>query len=82
MKKTKTVQYFTDEYLQDSKRLSPTQVVSFLEDFRLLHSDPGKSKLISIKIQERLLNVFRKKCELIGVPYQTQIKKLMADYLE
>ena len=79
--KIKTVQHFSDEYLADSRKLSPTQIATFLEEFRLVHSDPGKSKLISIKIPERLLNVFRAKCDAVGIPYQTQIKKLMTNYL-
>ncbi len=77
----KTVQYFSDEYLESCKGLSPTQIVSFLEDFRELHREPGKSKLISIKVPERLLSLFRQKAELMGVPYQTQIKALMNEWL-
>jgi uncharacterized protein (DUF4415 family) len=40
-----------------------------------------KSKLISLKIPEDLLDVFKQQCELNGVKYQTQIKQLMRDYL-
>lgn len=42
----------------------------------------GKSKLISMKIQEPLLEAFREKSQVLGVPYQTQIKILMKDWLK
>lgn len=57
-------------------------IVDYLEDFRKLQSAPDKTKLISIKIPENLLSTFRKRCELEGVKYQTQIKALMQAWLE
>jgi predicted DNA binding CopG/RHH family protein len=60
-----------------------TPIVQFLEDFRHL-MDPRarhKSKLISIKIPEPLLTAFKFKAEQEKIPYQTQIKKLMAEWL-
>jgi hypothetical protein len=34
-KQTRPVQYFSDEYLEQCKALTPQQIVEFLEDFRL-----------------------------------------------
>ena len=75
----KAIQTFSDEYLEQCKRMTPNQIVRFLDDFRQLHSKTttAKSKLISIKIPVDLLQTFRRKSELSGTAYQTQIKKLM-----
>jgi predicted DNA binding CopG/RHH family protein len=42
----------------------------------------GKSKLISMKVPEPLLDAFKEKSQVLGVPYQTQIKILMKDWLK
>ena len=75
----KPVQYFSDEYLQQCQSMTPDQIIRFLDDFRQLHGSgvPSRSKLISIKVPENLLSVFKARATLIGVPYQTQIKVLM-----
>ena len=80
----KTVQYFNDEYLEQCSSMSREQVIKFIEDFRSLYfeSRPVKSKLISIKIPEDLLNTFRMKAELHDIQYQTQIKKLMREWID
>ena len=80
----KTVQKFTPEYLDSCRKMKPEQIVRFLEDFRILHGAPGgeKSKLISMKVPVPLLRAFRAKAQLSGIPYQTQIKKLMIAWLE
>jgi len=78
------VQYFSQEYLEKCRSLSVEQILQFLEDFRALHagvSAPGKSRLISLKVPELLLAAFKAKANLSGVPYQTQIKRLMSDWL-
>ncbi len=83
----KALQKFSPEYLEQCKQMQPKEIVQFLEDFRVLHLTLAqsnlklKSKLISIKIPESLLGAFRKKAELAGVPYQTQIKILMKEWL-
>jgi predicted DNA binding CopG/RHH family protein len=77
------IQYFSKEYLDQCREMTPDQIAAFLEDFRLLHAAaavPAKSRLISIKVPEPLLSVFRMKAHLSGVPYQTQIKRLMKDW--
>lgn len=77
------VQYFSKDYLEQCRSMTPGQILRFLEDFRLLHAPRArpKSRLISLKVPEPLLEAFRKKAELSGVPYQTQIKRLMTDWL-
>lgn len=79
----KVLQYFSDEYLEQCSLMSPEQIVRFLDDFRTLHhaSKPVKSRLISIKVPEDLLNLFKVKASLNGIPYQTQIKKLMRSWV-
>jgi predicted DNA binding CopG/RHH family protein len=75
----KTVQYFSDEYLEQCKAMSPEQIIQYLDDFRQLHGSrtKAKSKLISLKVPEDLLAVFKQQAVRHGTPYQTQIKKLM-----
>ena len=76
------VQYFSKEYLKQTRRTSPEETVQFLEDFRLMHAKPAASKLISMKVPEPLLAAFRFKCSERGVKYQTRIKELMIDWIE
>lgn len=76
------VQYFTDEYLDQCRNVTPEQTLNFLEQFRQLQQqESAKSKLISIKIPEPMLDAFRRRCELEGIKYQTQIKALMHAWL-
>lgn len=75
------LQLFSDEYLEQCKEASPEAILEFLESFRLMHAPPPRSKLISIKIHQPLLESFRRKCELEGVRYQTQIKRLMTQWV-
>ena len=80
----KAIQKFSPEYLKVCSGMKPEQIAKFLEDFRLIHGEnegTGKSKLISMKIQQPLLQVFKGKCQLLDIPYQTQIKKLMTEWL-
>ena len=80
----KTPQKFTDEYLRQCQKMSADEILAFLEDFRKLHGEqrPEKSKLISIKVSETLLDAFRKKCALHNLRYQTQIKALMRAWVK
>ncbi len=78
----KAVQFFSKEYLERCKGMTPDQIIEFLENYRMLFAKkPQKSKLISLKIDPSLLTAFKRKAELEGVPYQTQIKKLMMEWL-
>ena len=79
----KALQIFSDEYLEYAKQLSPRQIVDFLEDFRHIAfaGQPQKSKLISLKVPENLLNAFKIHAKLSGKPYQSLIKDLMREHL-
>ncbi len=78
----KALQLFSDEYLQQCRKLTPDQVIRFLDDFRRLHGKrPARSKLISMKVPEDLLNTFKAKAKMINMPYQTQIKTLMKEWV-
>ena len=80
----KTLQYFTKEYLDQCRKLTLKQRLEFLENYRKLafaaQNSKRRSKLISLKIEPDLLELFRRKAELHEVPYQTQIKKLMREW--
>ena len=78
----KAVQKFSDEYLDSCRDMTPDQIIRFLDDFRRLHGgSAGPSKLISIKVPEDLLAAFKAKATLAGMPYQTQIKALMKNWV-
>ncbi len=69
------------------KGLSIDLIIKRFENLRFYHQleakkEMGKSKLISMKIQQPLLSAFKEKSEFMGVPYQTQIKVLMKDWLK
>lgn len=78
------LQYFSDEALARSRKLSPEQTLRYLEGFRLLQREPRrrKSRLISMRVPEDILDSFRAKAARAGVPYQTQLNRLMARWLE
>ena len=77
----KPIQHFSEDYLEQCKHAKPEAILEYLESFRLMSKQQEKSKLISIKIPKSLLNSFRKKCALENIKYQTQIKKLMKEWL-
>jgi len=77
------VQYFSDEYLEECKRMKPADILRFLDEFRRLHSPARRtsSRLISLKVPEDLLEAFKAKARLQDVRYQTQIKRLMTEWV-
>ena len=77
----KPVQFFDDDYLERCKSFSTEAILDYLDNFRLMQQSTDKTRLISIKIPESLLASFRTKSELHQVKYQTQIKKLMTDWV-
>lgn len=77
-------QYFSKDYLERCRAMRPEQIVRFLDDFRSLHhprDGSSKSRLISLKVPEVLLEAFKTKARLSAIPYQTQIKRLMSAWL-
>lgn len=78
----KAVQYFNREALERSKKMSPEQILEFLENYRKLIAKPReKCRLISIKIEPSLLACFKNKAAKKGISYQTQIKQLMREWI-
>ena len=79
----KPVQYFSNEYLEQCRKMTSDQIISFLDEFRLLHSgvEERPSRLISIKVPDTLLRVFKAKAQMEEIRYQTQIKKLMREWV-
>lgn len=76
------LQRFSEDYLERCRDLPPQDIVRFLEDFRMLQGQVrARSRLISMRVPEPLLAAFQARARLVGVPYQTQIKKLMRDWL-
>jgi predicted DNA binding CopG/RHH family protein len=82
MAKTKVVQFMSEAQIEAGLKMSIRERLQFVEDFMALAnvSQSSKSKLISLKVPEDLLRLFRQKCEMEGVAYQTQIKKLMSEW--
>jgi predicted DNA binding CopG/RHH family protein len=78
----KPVQYFSPEYLKQCQKMSVTDRLQFLEDFRRLQDRraPSKSRLISLRIDEVLLERFKEKAKGLGLPYQTLLKRLVRDF--
>lgn len=77
----KALQYLSDDSLKAAARAKPEEIVEFVEGFRELHAAASRSRLISLRVPEALLNGFRLKARRRGLPYQTQIKRLMEEWL-
>ena len=73
----KSIQYFSPDYLQSCKKMTPDQVLEFLENFRLLLHNPGKLQQINLRVPENTLSAFKAKASSLGIPYQQKIKELM-----
>ncbi|MFK8011441.1 MAG: hypothetical protein AB8B80_05335 [Marinicellaceae bacterium] len=79
----RALQKFSDEYLERCQEINIEERLQFIENFRLMHSiQKSPSKLISMKVPEHLLDAFKLKSKLSGIAYQTQIKKLMKQWLD
>lgn len=79
---SRPVQTFSDEYLARCRELSAMDIVRFLDDFKRIHGHvESRSRLISLKVPEPLLAAFKIESRLRGIPYQTQIKNLMRQWL-
>ncbi len=77
----KPVQFFDDEYLEQCKSFSTEAILEYLDNFRLIQQSTDKTRLISMKVSESLLATFKTKSKLHQIKYQTQIKKLMTDWV-
>lgn len=77
------VQFFSDEYLDQCKRMKPADILRFLDEFRRLCAPARRtgSRLISLKVPEDLLEAFKARARVHDVRYQTRIKRLMTEWL-
>jgi|GEM_PF-4429121 len=73
---------FNPEYLKATRGATTTQIADFLECYRLLQGENSVEAPISLHISPELLNAFKAKCALFNRDEQTQIKKLMRQFVE
>jgi predicted DNA binding CopG/RHH family protein len=81
---TKSVQFFSKEYLAECAKMTLEERLQYLEDFRNLFFEvqedqkpKQKSKLISIKMPQTLLGALKQKALMEGIPYQSLIKRIL-----
>jgi len=79
----RAIQYFNQEYLNECSKMKPQHIIEFLENFSKATTSPPKQtqKLISMRVPEDLLLLFKHRSKLEGIPYQSLIKKLMRNHL-
>jgi len=76
MKKTKQFHKKQDD-------MSSDQILQFLEDFRTVtYGQDKKTKMISIRIPENILQTFKLQAQLQQRPYQSVIVELMRLWLK
>jgi len=79
----RAVQFFNTTYLKQCSTMKAEEILQFLEDFRILHGiSPTKKKLISLRISESLLAAAKMKAKAAGIPYQTQIQRLIQEWVK
>lgn len=78
---TKALQHFTEEYLDDCRKMTPDQILLFLDDYRKLHYEPGKLVQINIRIPENILAACKAKAKKEGQLYQRVIKDLITNWV-
>ncbi len=65
-----------------SPKMSPEQVLMFLEDFgQIVHGKDSKTKLISLRVPENILNSFKVKSQQEQRKYQSVIVQLMREWV-
>lgn len=81
--KTKGKQLLSKEYARTTSEASVSEILHFLEDYRQIASgDEGPTKLISLRVPEKILELFKIKAKHQDKKYQTVIVKLMREYLK
>ncbi|MGK5086111.1 CopG family antitoxin [Bdellovibrionota bacterium FG-2] len=79
----RALQIFSRERLIQDQTLSKDEIADFLNDFQALaFGDEGKRKLISLRVPERLLKIFKEKAKASGRPYQTLLIELMRQWVK
>lgn len=62
-------------------RMSPEEVARFLDDFAKTTSGvDAKTRLISLRVPENVLDSFKMKAKLKGLKYQSEIVRLMRNW--
>lgn len=74
---------FTKEEAIFNSREDVGPIIEFLDNFQKMVDPRAQyvSQLISIKVPVPLLEAFKARANLLGIPYQSQIKKLMLEWL-
>ncbi len=63
-------------------KLTPEQTLQFLDDFtKTMHGKDSKTKLISLRVPENIINTFKKKSQDQNRKYQSVIVQLMREWL-
>lgn len=80
----RTIQYLTEKNKVSQHDEHIDEILQWMDDYTQLIAgqDPLPSKAISIRVEGRLLALFKQKCQLNGVAYQSKIKELMSDWLQ
>lgn len=80
---TKSVQYFSEDYLRHCLKMTIEERLQYLDDFRNLffevqsHESKSETKLISIKMPLNLLKALKQKAAMEGLAYQTLMKEIL-----
>jgi predicted DNA binding CopG/RHH family protein len=78
----KPIKSFTKEYLARCAKMTPEEILEFLENYRMVVANlPENCKPVGLKIEHSLINAFKQKAKLEGIHYQTKIKQLMREWL-
>jgi predicted DNA binding CopG/RHH family protein len=80
--RTKGLQYFSDEYIKQCSKLTPDQIIEFIEDFQeLMAQIPEKKKSVNLRIEPSLLADLKSRADFEGIPYQEVIRQLIRDWV-
>lgn len=73
-------QYFSDEYLEQCRSMTPTQIIQFLDNYRTLQIDPGDLVQINLRVPKNILEAFKAKAKREGRQYQKKIRELIVEW--
>ena len=78
----KALQKFSDEYLEQCKKLTSEEICQFLSDHQeLMAGVEEKTVLISIRIPKNILEMVKQKSQLSRKKYQSQIVELLRNWV-
>lgn len=79
----KPVQYLTKEYLERCSKLTPDQIIEFLENYRtLMWQAKENTETVDLHVEPSLLRAFMQKARENGLDYREQIKELMKEWID